>query len=237
MNEVTTWPNHSKTVITFFVVGGISFILALAIFALALLPSIKEAGKERTIKEAALAEQARLAQPNLPLSTAKNRAGSVPETNDVAQLIVSGKKLDYDGNYQNLGVLADKILTLATTNQDKAMGHYLKASYEVFLKDYVGAKKSANNALSLDPNSADAYNMLSFIAGAESNNELSLQYAEKALAIDPNNAMAHNLLGIAYNYKGWYALSVTEMEKAISLDPNKAYYKANLRTIKSQVAQ
>ena len=104
MNEVTTWPNHSKAVIAFFVVGGTSFILALIIFTFALLPSIKEAGKEREIKEAALAEQAKMAQPNLPVTTAQSRVGAVPDTNDVTQLIVYGKKLDYEGKYQNLGV-------------------------------------------------------------------------------------------------------------------------------------
>lgn len=234
MNEESIWPNHRKIVIIAFVVGALSLVVSLILFFAILLPKIKDAAARTREKEAALEQQAS-ASTAAPLHP--NTITPSPLTDDVSQLVIQGKNLDYRGEYSKLGPIADKILSLAKNDKDIAMGYYLKSSSELFLKDYVESKKSANNALSHDPNLADAYNILSLIAGNEANNELSLQYAQKAIAIDPNNAWAHSLLGIAYNFKGWYALSVEELEKAISLDPNNQSYKDNLRYIKSQVSQ
>lgn len=226
MTNQTTWPNHARTVTIFTIIGAGALIVALGIFFIVLLPTLKKSIE--IIDQQAVAESAQV----FPDNTKREPAVTIPKT--VAEQISVAKELDRRARYVELIPVAESIIKSAKTDTDKALGYYFLAHAQAVQKEYAKAKESANTALSLDPKLADGYNVLAYVAGEEFENEKSLEYAQKAIALDPNNAWAHNLLGIAYSYKGWLALSISEFEDAVRLNPNNNNYKDNLRSAKAQ---
>ena len=228
MDPNVSWPNHLSAVIIFGVVGSISFIFAVLLFTFLLYPQIK-------VSYQIIKQQDEIFQDSVEPTYAPQTAVDIKKVQDIDSLKRSAGLLEDTFQYDKLIESAGQIMELAKSNTDKAIANYFFGSAYAGKKEYSLAKEYANKALELNPNYADAYNLLSMIAGSEYENEQSITYAKKAIEIDPKNAWSHNLLGIAYSYKGWSALSIQEFEEAVRLSPNTSHFQDNLRSAKAQV--
>jgi len=98
-------------------------------------------------------------------------------------------------------------------------------------------RQLAEEAISLDPKYAAAYNFLSGCYRFEvwygltktpgKSLERSFEIVQKALALDENLAAAYSSLGSYYNMKRQFDKAITNIELAISLNPNDADNHAN----------
>lgn len=95
---------------------------------------------------------------------------------------------------------------------------------------FVQAKSAARKALELDPNSAEAYEVLAEIklysdwddwSGAE-------QAFRQALALNPNLAMAHRNYSWYLNMMGRSAEGIAEMKRATEIDPMSPLFSEDL---------
>jgi adenylate cyclase len=98
--------------------------------------------------------------------------------------------------------------------------------------DLYEARRLLERSISLDPNYARAYVLLSnthVIAWVQPMDEDYLKptalerahhFAQKAVQLDPNRPIAHAHLGAVLTFEGQHEQSVAEFEKAIALNPN-----------------
>ena len=94
------------------------------------------------------------------------------------------------------------------------------------------ARRLLERSISLDPNYARAYAMLSnthLVAWVHPLDEDHLspaalerahRFARKAVQLDPNLPIAHAHLGVVLTFEGQHEQSIAEFEKAIALNPN-----------------
>jgi tetratricopeptide (TPR) repeat protein len=82
------------------------------------------------------------------------------------------------------------------------------------------AIKTFQQAISLDPNFATAYNNLGIAHRHQGNYEQSIAAYQKAITIDPKYVRAHHNLGMAYRHQGDYEQAIAAYKKVISIDPN-----------------
>jgi len=90
----------------------------------------------------------------------------------------------------------------------------------LFLQHNKDAKRSFEQAVRLDKNSAEGYNNLGFIAQSEKRFNRAVKYYEKALTIRPNSATFHYNLGAAYFAKHDFAKASQEYHTSYQLDPD-----------------
>ena len=96
-------------------------------------------------------------------------------------------------------------------------------------------------AITLEPNSAMAYNMLGwthlfdvFFGVSKSpgkDMERAFELAQKAITLNDSNGSPHSLLGYIYLTNRQYENAVTEAEKAVTLSPNDADAYAHMANI------
>ncbi len=94
-----------------------------------------------------------------------------------------------------------------------------KGMCQLFLQHQKEAKKSFEESLKLDKNSAEGLNNLGYIAQLETRYNRAIKYYEKALAIRPNSATFHYNMGAAYFAKHDFAKATVEYRAAYDLDP------------------
>ena len=95
------------------------------------------------------------------------------------------------------------------------------------------ARRTAEEAIALDPDYAPPYHFLSIIYymdilfGTTKSPKHSMKRAveliQKAIALDDSYALAHGWLGVLYAYLRKYDESVMEAQKCVALDPNGAH--------------
>jgi adenylate cyclase len=100
------------------------------------------------------------------------------------------------------------------------------------LEDVYEARRLIEHSLSIDPNYARAYALLSTTYVIAWLNQLDSDYlnpaaldrayelARRAVRLDPNSPQSHAGLGTVLAWKGQHELSMAEFEKALSLNPN-----------------
>ena len=121
------------------------------------------------------------------------------------------------------------------TNNLEAYLKYLQANEYIQqgnIESYALARKLAEQAITLDPEYAAAYGVLSqlyiadFWFDASKSQEQSLSEAikllQKAIDLDDSYAEAHSLLGWVYSHKGQHDQALAQVQKAVALDPNSA---------------
>jgi TolB-like protein/DNA-binding winged helix-turn-helix (wHTH) protein/tetratricopeptide (TPR) repeat protein len=107
---------------------------------------------------------------------------------------------------------------LATTYRDRGFGVEPETSDKWIEKATVAARE----ALSLDPNLAEAYVSRGYLLWSRSNNwahERAVADYRHALSLNPNLAEAHHQLANVYNHVGLLDKAQGEIEKAVELDP------------------
>jgi tetratricopeptide (TPR) repeat protein len=85
--------------------------------------------------------------------------------------------------------------------------------------DLQGAAQLLNEAVALDPNHAQAQNLLGFIMGQQGDLTSALIHLERAVSLRPDFADAHYNLGVALWYGGSKAKGISELQEAVRLDP------------------
>lgn len=85
--------------------------------------------------------------------------------------------------------------------------------------DLVQAEKYYKEALSIDPDNADAYHFLGVIANQAHHIEPAVQLIRKALSLNPNLAGAHFNLGVALEKAGQIREAMTSYRAATTLTP------------------
>ncbi len=116
---------------------------------------------------------------------------------------------------------------------------YLKSlrARELYLtqtkENNVLARRTAEEAIALDPEYAPPYHVLSIthfmdiLFGTTKSPKQSMTRAveliQKAIALDDSYALAHGFLGVLYLYSRKYEESIMEAQKCVALDPNGAH--------------
>ena len=95
-------------------------------------------------------------------------------------------------------------------------------------KNFEEAALKYKAALSLDPNSAYAYNALGVVVHQQGKVDEAIASYQKALQIDPNFAIAHYNLGSALYNQGKLDEAIASYQKALQIDPNFAIAHNNL---------
>lgn len=81
------------------------------------------------------------------------------------------------------------------------------------------AREYIKNAMSMNPNDAEAVMLMGIAEGSSGDNQKAIEYFRKASMIDPKNAQAFFNLGIAYGNLGDQLKADSMMMVAKSLDP------------------
>jgi len=94
-----------------------------------------------------------------------------------------------------------------------------KGMSQLFLQRNSDAKKSFEQAIKLDKNSAEGLNNLGYMAQIEKRYNRAIKYYEKALVIRPNSATFHYNMGAAYFSKHEFDKATAEYRTSYQLDP------------------
>jgi tetratricopeptide (TPR) repeat protein len=93
------------------------------------------------------------------------------------------------------------------------------AYYE--LKDYENVAKAMMETLELDPDNANANNLLGYMWAEQGINlDESIALIERALELEPDNGAFIDSLGWAYYKKGWLERALKQLELAASSIPD-----------------
>ena len=92
--------------------------------------------------------------------------------------------------------------------------------------DYEDAVEDFTQAITTDPNYADAYYSRGRVLGRLGKHQQAIGDFTQALSLNPKNANAHADRGAAYGSLGQHALAISDFTQAITLNPNfaGAYY-------------
>ena len=99
---------------------------------------------------------------------------------------------------------------------------------------------SLNRAITLNPNSADAYNNRGVALQGRKRLDEALANYDRAITLRPGHALAHNNRGTVLELMKRYDEVLADFDKAIALNPNyaEAYYnRGNLLTSKGEMEE
>ncbi|MBI4130538.1 signal peptidase I [Candidatus Roizmanbacteria bacterium] len=142
------------------------------------------------------------------------------------------KLLFSQGKYTEQKDAAEKLLELAASDYERAIGYYWRGLAYYKLGNSTKAKEDLLMAVSLDATYAGPYVTLSAIEFDAENYQQGLTYAQKCVELDPEYAWCHNNLGLAYWYLGQEQRAISSFEKAVSLDPSSFTFNDNLKRAK-----
>ena len=91
---------------------------------------------------------------------------------------------------------------------------------QLFIQRNKDAKKSFEQAMKLDKNSAEGLNNLGYMAQIDKRYNRAIKYYEKALAIRPNSATFHYNMGAAYFAKHDFEKATFQYHTAYQIDPD-----------------
>lgn len=118
-----------------------------------------------------------------------------------------------------------------------SQGHLLSAKIALQEKKYTLSIARAENALKLDPEYAEAYNILGLCYLAQKKVRKSYIAFKSALSFDPDSATLHNNVGVVYEKMGKLKEAQKYFEKTLELNPAHPTARLNLERIKNRVAQ
>lgn len=130
-----------------------------------------------------------------------------------------------------LGCYTPKTVPLLTqtpelsTNQT-ALKWFERGNAYVQSGNYEDAVEDFTQAITSDPNFADAYYSRGHVLGRLGKHEQAISDFTKALLLNPKDADAYADRGVAYGSLGQHALAIIDFTQAITLNPNfaSAYY-------------
>lgn len=136
-----------------------------------------------------------------------------------------------DSKYNESLAAAQKLLTEAESDIDKATAHYWIGLSYYRLDELVQAKQEELLSIGLDQKSTSPYAALSAISYNSNDCKQAVDYAQTAISLDDTYSWAHNDLGLAYACLGNKQQAISELKKAIALDPKIDFFQRNLNQI------
>ncbi|MFH0997135.1 MAG: tetratricopeptide repeat protein [Pseudomonadota bacterium] len=102
---------------------------------------------------------------------------------------------------------------------ERGDAYVLSGNYEDAVKDFT-------QAITADPNYADAYYRRGHVLGRLGKHEQAIDDFTRAIELNPKNANAYADRGAAYGFLGQHAPAISDFTQAITLNPNfaGAYY-------------
>lgn len=106
---------------------------------------------------------------------------------------------------------------------------YCNLAYAYIKKGWFNeAIKTSNDALIIDPNSAEAHHNLGLIYQKKGYYDIAIEEYQKAIRLDPNIFEAHNNLGLIYYQAGQYKEAIVEYKKALKINPDSEVIHNNI---------
>ncbi len=106
--------------------------------------------------------------------------------------------------------------------------------------DWTGAEKELLQAISLNPNDANAYQYISELMSVLGRNKEAREYINLALELNPHSMMMYNLSGLYYYNEGYYEKAIEEAKKSLEISqsgwPLLRLYRSNIRLSHDQEA-
>jgi TolB-like protein len=106
--------------------------------------------------------------------------------------------------------------------------------------DWTGAEKELLQAISLNPNDANAYQYISELMNVLGRNKEAREYINLALELNPHSMMMYNLSGLYYYNEGYYEKAIEEAKKSLEISqsgwPLLRLYRSNIRLGRDQEA-
>lgn len=137
-----------------------------------------------------------------------------------------------EGDYQAQLESGNKLIEIASNDEEKAIGHYWVGLAYHNLNDMTKAKVNLLKAVELDSTYAGPYVTLASVSYSEGNYQEGLNHALKCAQLDPNYGWCFNNIGLGYAYLGNTNLAVQNLEKAVALDPESYVFNDNLKRVK-----
>lgn len=122
-----------------------------------------------------------------------------------------------------VATIAAALPSFAQENCDATIDHYALGNEQYAAGEWASALQSFNCVVTLDPESAAAYNAIGNVRRQLGEYQQAIEAYSRAIELQPN-------LAVAYNNRGWSYYNLTEYDKAfadynqaISLDANLAF--------------
>ncbi len=140
----------------------------------------------------------------------------------------STKQSYESGQYSQTIILANKALTEATTDEEKAYCHYwIGLSY--FKQNLLTQSETEETlATQLSPTYAAPYTTLSAIDLSKNNYQQALTDAQKSAQLDPSYGWAYNDQGLAYIGLHQQDQAIAMFKKAVAIDPTNQVFQDDL---------
>ena len=136
-----------------------------------------------------------------------------------------------DGNDPVTGALAYAEKAIAV-DPDEPFGHFAKSVASVFSKDLDTARRSAEAALALNPNLANAYSSMGTIETYRGNPQGAVPYLEVAIRLDPAfKSQTLHFLGLALLMSGDFEDAERVLRKRVALTPMTDSSRAYLASV------
>ncbi len=119
-------------------------------------------------------------------------------------------------------------VTSKSTNNLTSYELYNKGKSAFDAKNYDDALDYFDQAISSNPNYADAYNYKGLVYDRKGQSEDAFVNYKKAVELNPNDAIINNNLAITYAVKKEFAFAIKHSKKAIEINPNYANAYNNL---------
>jgi tetratricopeptide (TPR) repeat protein len=105
---------------------------------------------------------------------------------------------------------------------DHPLAHINRAAAYVARQDFDRAINSANRAINIDENSAEAYSIRSLAYAGKKNADQAIKDADKAIALNSKLAESFQRRAVAFVVKGDAAKAKQDLDQALVLKPNHA---------------
>ncbi len=142
--------------------------------------------------------------------------------------ITKGNMLQQKGKYRKALAQYDKALDI--TPQNPYLFYNIALTY-YYMKEYAKSEEFLKGSIALNPNIAEAHNLLGQIYISKNKEKKALKLFKKALKLDPELRDAQYNVATVYLRLGNYQQAQTEYEKTLQLEPSFSLAHYNLGII------
>lgn len=140
-----------------------------------------------------------------------------PSHDSIEQILTKAEQAKFDGKYEDALVLLEELLTV---DPDNVIAFEEIADNELSLGRFTRARKAAEHALALSPESFTAHYILGFIASHEEKWDRSIESLRVANKLDQHNPEILRCLGWALFMGGKTVEGIVTLERALNLEEN-----------------
>jgi tetratricopeptide (TPR) repeat protein len=152
-----------------------------------------------------------------------------PAWNDLAGIYFGKMDLGQISMDQGLALGREAVRTALEHDPSYAQAYATEAMFEgIIERDYAAAARHLEQAMALDPTSAEITAIASAVARRLGRMELAIALGEYGVARDPVNVNSYDGLGLAYRYDRQLDKSIAAYRKLLSLAPDAGWERTAL---------